>query len=69
MDNPFDKGRTVSQLELAARACLEVSKRTTNIWQALAAHNCCIAITRLPGWKPYDDLEEENHESVQSSST
>jgi hypothetical protein len=40
----------IHPLEAVARECLALSSKTDNIWFALAAHNCAIAIRRMPGW-------------------
>ena len=34
------------ELETAIQECLNISKRSDNIWLSLAAHNCSIAIRR-----------------------
>lgn len=45
--------RELTDLEIAARECLRVSKNANNIWSALGAHNAAIKIRNLPNWKPY----------------
>ena len=39
-----------SPLEDAASECMELAKNATNIWFALIAQNCALAIRKLPGW-------------------
>jgi hypothetical protein len=48
----------MNKLEEAARQCLAVSRRSTNVWLSLVAHDCAIHIRDLAGWHPTEPLDE-----------
>ncbi len=47
------EGSIIHPLEIAARECDRISALSNNIWVALAANRCSIAIRSLPEWRPY----------------
>jgi len=40
-------------LEIAARECMAIARETNNIWVAMGAQDCAIAIRKTPGWCVY----------------